>query len=88
MYAKALPRMDEDERLMPVLLNISRQNTGKEYTTDAVAGKVTADDVEPLSALFPLCMSHLHNTLRTDGHMRHGGRMQFGLFLKVITTSD
>ncbi|KAI9592681.1 eukaryotic and archaeal DNA primase, large subunit-domain-containing protein [Syncephalis fuscata] len=76
MCAKALPRMDEDERLLP--------NTGKEYTTGAVAGKITADDVEPLSALFPLCMSHLNNLLRTDGHMKHGGRMQFGLFLKGI----
>ncbi|KAI8054248.1 eukaryotic and archaeal DNA primase, large subunit-domain-containing protein [Syncephalis plumigaleata] len=83
MYAKALPRMDEDERLMPVLLNISRQNTGKEYTTDAVAGKITADDVEPLSSLFPLCMSHLNNVLRTDGHMRHGGRMHSGIGLHL-----
>ncbi|RKP08353.1 eukaryotic and archaeal DNA primase, large subunit-domain-containing protein, partial [Thamnocephalis sphaerospora] len=82
--AKAVPQMEEDERLLPVLKNISQQNTGKEYTGEATAGKVMADDVEGLSPLFPLCMQHLYRSLRAESHMKHGGRMQFGLFLKGI----
>jgi len=32
---------------------------------------------------FPLCMRHLHESLRADGHLKHNGRNQYGLFLKV-----
>src|SRR5271170_5991035 len=32
---------------------------------------------------YPLRMRNLHKTLRREKHLRHYGRLQYGLFLKV-----
>ncbi|KAF8936249.1 hypothetical protein BGZ58_004419 [Dissophora ornata] len=82
-----LSNMDEDNRLMPVLNNINKQYLGKEFTTSAIAGEIQAQDVESLKIHMPLCMEHLHNELRQEKHIRHFGRMQYGLFLKGIGLS-
>lgn len=56
--AKALPRMDEDERLKPVLLNVEKQYTGKDYgDTASVAGRVKASDVDAVS-LLPVAVAY------------------------------
>ncbi|KAJ2558587.1 DNA primase subunit pri2 [Coemansia sp. RSA 1933] len=85
--AKALPQMGEDERLVPVLQNLSSQTSRSEYQSTGAAGEVSADSVDALGSSFPLCMQHLHSQLLRDHHLRHGGRMQFGLFLKGIGLS-
>ncbi|PIA15282.1 DNA primase large subunit Spp2, partial [Coemansia reversa NRRL 1564] len=81
--ARALPQMGEDERLLPVLQNLSSQSARAEYRSPAT-GAVSADSVDAAAANFPLCMQHLHAQLLADHHLRHGGRMQLGLFLKGI----
>ncbi|KAJ1918086.1 DNA primase subunit pri2 [Mycoemilia scoparia] len=85
--AKALPRMDEDERLLPILQNMSSQYGSQEYQSTNAAGAVTADSVDSLTAHFPLCMRQLHGKLKEESHLKHFGRMQFGLFLKGIGLS-
>ena len=45
-----------------------------------------ATDVEDLAQQhFPLCMEHLFNKVREDHHLKHNGRLQLTLFLKVTT---
>ncbi|KAJ1513337.1 hypothetical protein HMI54_003883 [Coelomomyces lativittatus] len=83
LTSRYLPRMDEDERLLPVLNNMSNQYLGKPQF-NASSGKLTADDIDMLSQHFPLCMRNLHDSLKKEGHLRNGGRMQYGLFLKGI----
>ncbi|XP_035665558.1 DNA primase large subunit-like [Branchiostoma floridae] len=64
----------------------STQYLGQDYSNrKSTAGKVAPEDIEPLSKKsFPLCMRNLQETLRREHHLRHGGRMQYGLFLKGI----
>ncbi|KAF9363010.1 hypothetical protein BGX34_005082 [Mortierella sp. NVP85] len=83
----ALPRMDEDDRLMPVLNNINKQYLGREFTTSAIAGEIQAQDVDNLKDHMPLCMENLHDELRRNKHLKHWGRIQYGLFLKGIGLS-
>ncbi|KAI8148521.1 DNA primase large subunit Spp2 [Fennellomyces sp. T-0311] len=86
---KAIPRMEEDERLKPILLNVEKQYIGKDYGSAVTGdGDIRASDVDALVRQHaPLCMSHLHSSLRADRHLKHGGRMQYGLFLKAIGLS-
>ncbi|KAJ3035282.1 DNA primase large subunit [Rhizophlyctis rosea] len=83
LTAKALPRMDEDDRLTPILTSLSKQYVSKEYNPSN-AGEIRHDDIDALSANFPPCMRNLHIHLRADAHLKHFGRLQFGLFLKGI----
>ncbi|KAJ3345562.1 DNA primase large subunit [Entophlyctis luteolus] len=86
-FARGFPRMDEDDRLLPILTSIARQCAMRDYSAgEAGNGGSTlhATEVDALAAQghFPLCMSLLHSHLKADGHLKHGGRLQFGLFLK------
>ncbi|EIE90101.1 hypothetical protein RO3G_14812 [Rhizopus delemar RA 99-880] len=88
--AKLLPRIEEDDRLKPILLNVEKQYVGKSYNSADVdySGSVTANEVDTLVKRHaPLCMRHLHDGLRTNKHLRHEGRLQYGLFLKGIGLS-
>jgi DNA primase large subunit len=87
---KALPPLLRDERLAPVLDGVSKAYAGPQYGGEG--GKpvdtITADDVDALaSSAFPLCMQNLQAGLKAESHLRHGGRMQYGLFLKGVGLS-
>ncbi|EPY73223.1 hypothetical protein CB1_025522025 [Camelus ferus] len=63
----------------------SHSYTGQDYSTQGNAGKISLDQIDSLSTKsFPPCMRQLHKALRENHHLRHGGRMQYGLFLKGI----
>ncbi|VBB25945.1 unnamed protein product [Acanthocheilonema viteae] len=80
--------IEENDRLMPFLKKLSnRSYVGKNYVGTDVS-RVTPDMVDSLAVVsFPLCMRNIHNRLRADHHLRHGARMQYGLFLKGIGMS-
>jgi len=90
MAARALPRMDEDDRLSPILTHLSKSFTAPEtaYSADASSisdsTAVTALAVDALSKFFPLCMQNLHRELRKNSHLKHFSRLQYTLFLKGI----
>ncbi|KAI0831416.1 DNA primase large subunit [Trametes gibbosa] len=93
MTAKALPRLDEDTRIVPLLDNLSKgflAGISSEWSnaSAASADALTADMVDEMAFKhFPACMRNLHMCLRRDKHLKHFGRLQYGLFLKILGLS-
>ncbi|XP_030838847.1 DNA primase large subunit [Strongylocentrotus purpuratus] len=85
--ARGIPHLEEDGRLLPMLNNLSKQYLGQDYSNSKRSGNsaINLEDIEKYSKQsFPLCMRQLHMSLKEHHHLRHGGRMQYGLFLKGI----
>mmetsp|Transcript_27483 Transcript_27483/g.65469 ORF Transcript_27483/g.65469 Transcript_27483/m.65469 type:complete len:516 (+) Transcript_27483:54-1601(+) len=82
-FAKA---EEETERLGPLLQNLTNAYLGPNFSSaGAIAGKISLDKVPlAMNRSAPLCMKNLYDTLTSKHHLKHDGRMQFGLFLKGI----
>ncbi|THH33873.1 hypothetical protein EUX98_g235 [Antrodiella citrinella] len=85
MTAKALPRLDEDTRIIPILDNLSQgflAGASSEWGNAPAAGngsELTADMVDDIARKhYPMCMRNLHDCLRRDRHLKHFGRLQYG----------
>ena len=89
LASRFLPRMDEDNRLSPILSHLSQSFTAPDaqYSEQSSVGdmtNITAASVDPLTSHFPLCMQNLHRELRKNSHLKHFSRLQYTLFLKGI----
>lgn len=61
-----------------------REYGRKKYWHEEFA-EISIKDIDQVAnSSFPLCMRHLFGKLREDHHLKHGGRMQLGLFLKGV----
>lgn len=82
--ARLLPEIENDERIVDMLKGLHTSYVGKDYTVGS-KDSVPIECIDQLSKKsFPLCMRQCHETLRTKHHLRHFGRLQYGLFLKAI----
>lgn len=89
LAARFLPRMDEDNRLSPILHHLSQSFTAPEaeYAESSSINdmaQITAGSIDGLTQHFPLCMQNLHRELRKNSHLKHFARLQYTLFLKGI----
>uniref|UniRef100_A0A8C2MWU0 DNA primase large subunit n=1 Tax=Cricetulus griseus TaxID=10029 RepID=A0A8C2MWU0_CRIGR len=85
LTARSLPAVQSDERLQPLLNQLSHSYTGQDYSIQKNHGKISLDQIDSLSAKsFLPCMRQLYKALRENHHLHHGGQMQYGLFLKGI----
>lgn len=77
---------DEGERLGPLLQNLTNAYLGPAFAGNQGAnGRVTLDQLPALMmGSAPLCMRSAYMILKDNHHLKHDGRMQFGLFLKGI----
>ena len=92
LTSRALPRLDEDDRLTPILNHLSKNFGSAESVYSESEGfvdgaPITAGSIDHLSQHFPLCMRSLHMSLRKNNHLKHFGRLQYTLFLKGIGLS-
>ncbi|KAL3267866.1 hypothetical protein HHI36_007007 [Cryptolaemus montrouzieri] len=80
-----LPSLD-DERINTFLMNLNNSYTGKDYSSvNSDKKDIDPADLDSYSKKhYPLCMRHIHETLRTAHHLKHFCRLQYGLFLKGI----
>ncbi|KRZ48932.1 DNA primase large subunit [Trichinella nativa] len=88
IIAKRCHLLYADSRLADLRVLGDARCPTQEYVSSADSRSVTMEMVEPLSVTsFPLCMRRLYDELKSAHHLRHGGRMQLGLFLKKIGLS-
>ena len=88
----ALPHLDENNRLTPIFERIygnlvkarksnrAEQEGNKEAITPEMIDELSVND-------FPPCMRNTHELLRLNHHLKHYGRLYYGLFLKGIGLS-
>ncbi|KAJ4710801.1 DNA primase large subunit [Melia azedarach] len=78
-------REQEKDRLTPIVEALCTSYLGPDYSQPKEFGEISIKDLDQVAkSSFPLCMRHLFDKLREDHHLKHGGRMQLGLFLKGV----
>lgn len=78
-------RLEEDDRIVPILRAVANFDAGSGFDASRPSDSVTPEMVDQLCKdSFPMCMKTMHAALRANHHLRHGARMQYGLFLKGI----
>ncbi|XP_050205296.1 probable DNA primase large subunit [Mercurialis annua] len=75
----------EKDRLTPIVEALATSYLGPDYSQPKEFAEISIKDIDVTAkSSFPLCMRHLFEKLRDDHHLKHGGRMQLGLFLKGV----
>lgn len=90
-----LPRLNEDDRLVPILNHLSSGYTISDFNQNSTQygnndeGDITAESVwsEDISKHYPLSVRNLFKGLKENHHLRYYGRQQLSLFLKGIGLS-
>ncbi|KAG8639957.1 probable DNA primase large subunit [Manihot esculenta] len=78
-------REQEKDRLTPIVESLCSSYLGPDYSQPNEFAEISVKDIDLVAkSSFPLCMRHLFEKLREDHHLKHGGRMQLGLFLKGV----
>ncbi|VVT51809.1 uncharacterized protein SAPINGB_P003220 [Magnusiomyces paraingens] len=92
---RALPRLEEDDRLVPLLNHLavgfeafSTYDPAQVGGVPGSADEIRASNVDALvDAHYPLCMQTMHRGLVSTKHLRYNARLQYGNFLKWIGLS-
>ena len=79
----SMPYVLADGRIAPLVSNMAKQYTGKDFSETKSGDNINVNDLDMLAdRSMPLCMRVLHKNLRSEHKLKHWGRLQYGLFLK------
>lgn len=89
---QTLPRLEEDDRILPLLTNLSTNFSNIQYdsasfgTDPSLISDINSQSIitPTINKHYPLCGSHLQKNLILNSHLKYQGRQQLGLFLKGI----
>lgn len=82
---RALPMLEEDQRLVGMIHNLDKRYTGEDYGNNKSKDRVMPAQIPELAKQnFPLCMKSMQEVLATTHHIKYKSRLQYGLFLKGI----
>ena len=88
---QTIPRLEDDDRLLPLLSNLSRNFSSMQYESlygndPSMTSDINANSIvtPPIMKHYPLCAKHLQKNLIYNSHLKYQGRQQLGLFLKGI----
>lgn len=86
---QTIPRLEEDDRLLPLLNNLSRNFANFQYESEIDPELISDINAKlvltpSITKHFPLCATNLQRNLIANSHLKYGGRQQLGLFLKGI----
>jgi len=83
---KAMPAIEKEEQYGAFLKSVGTIYFGPDFSDGASSQEhININDLDMLAQRsFPLCMSHMHKKLRENHHLKHFGRLTYGLFLKGI----
>lgn len=85
VLSRHIKDIEQDERIAELLRILRERDIGENFADTQSKEHLTADMMDSLSTkAFPLCMRHLHESLKQNHHLRHHGRLQYVLFLKGI----
>ncbi|XP_064395296.1 DNA primase large subunit-like [Halichondria panicea] len=82
-----LPVVDDDERIAPMLKTIKHRYLGEDFSSvgENLQGSISLAQIDfRRFVCLEAVLSSLYETLRKEHHLRHFGRLQYGLFLKSI----
>lgn len=89
---QSIPRLEEDDRLLPLLTNLSHNFSSIQYDSAAfgndpsLISDINANSImtPAITKHYPMCASHLQRNLNANSHLKYTGRQQLSLFLKGI----
>lgn len=89
---QTIPRLEEDDRLLPLLNNLSKNFSNFQYESEI--NKLDEEFISDINSKliitpkitkhYPLCAQHLQRNLIANSHLKYNGRQQLGIFLKGI----